>query len=85
MPPTMIRWNCCGLALADRDEMDDRVDAVDGAAQAGRIGDVALDQLAAPVPKLLRLADVADEAPNRPVLFPQRVDDVPADEPRAAR
>ena len=46
------------LALADGDEVDDGVDALDGAAQAGRIGHVTLDDLA---PERLGLAGVARE------------------------
>ena len=72
------------LALANRDQMDDHVDVVDGTAHGRRIGDVALDELAAPVAKLLRLADVADEAAHLAVLLAQRMDDMPADETGAA-
>ena len=80
VPSTMIRWNCLRLALADRDEVDDRVAARHGRAQALRVGHVSLDELAAPGLEPLAAAPVADEAADVLVVRAERVHDVPADE-----
>ena len=69
-----------GFPWRNGDEVDDDVDVLDGPAQAGRVGHVALDELAAERPERARLAPVADEAAHRPFGLPQRVDDVPSDE-----
>ena len=68
------------LALADRDEVDDRVAARDGRAQALRVGHVSHGQLAAPGLEPLAAAPVADEAADVLAVRTERVHDVPAHE-----
>jgi len=71
-----------GRALADRDELDDRVDSRDRAAQALCIRDVALGELAAPARQLRGLTWVPDEAAHGQVTAAQLVDDVATHEAR---
>ena len=59
--------------------------AVDGSAQIVRIGDVALDELAAQRAQLRCLARVAHEAAHRSILLAQGLHDVPADEAGPSR
>ena len=73
-----------GLPLPNRDEVDDDVDALERAPDAGRIGHVALDELAAERFQRPRLAPAPNEAAHRPVRPAQRVHDVPTDEPGTA-
>ena len=80
----MIRLNCSAPALADRDEMHDRLDSFDGPAEAGGVGDVPSSQLAAPGGELGGATRVTDEAADRQLAAAQLVDDVPAHEARAA-
>src|SRR5262249_18680589 len=67
------------LALADRDQVHDRIHALDSASQAGRIGHVPLDELD------IELRRTADEAANRSPGGPERSEDVTADEAGPAR
>src|SRR5439155_15775444 len=71
-------------ALANGHEVDDDVDALDGPAQAGRIGHVTLGELAAERREPPGPAPVADEAAHRLPRLAQRVHDVPTDEARSA-
>ena len=73
-------------ALDDRDQVDDRVAALDGAAQARLVGHVAGDELAAQAGQLgrMRPVRVADERANLMPLVPDRPDDVGTHEARAA-
>ncbi len=73
------------LPLPDRDEVDDDVDALERAPDAGRIGHVALDELAAERFQRGRLAPAPNETAHRLSRPAQRVHDVPADEARPAR
>jgi hypothetical protein len=74
------------LSLADRDEMDDGVAALERGAYGLGLRDVAFDDLAAPrLEALSGLAPVADERTNRSLVGAQTVDDVPSDETGRAR
>ena len=72
-------------ALPDRNEMDDRVDSRDRAAQALLIRDVALGELAAPAGQLRGLTRIPDEAAHGQVTAAQLVDDVATHEAGAPR
>ena len=70
------------LALADRDQVDDGLDALDRTPEAGRIGHVPLDELAPERRALLRIAhESAHVLPRRE----QRLYDVAPHEPGGAR
>ncbi len=71
-------------ALDDRDEVDDAVDAVGGRLEALRVGDVPLDELAAPRFERRGTLRRADEGANVVLARPQGVDDLRPDEPGAA-
>ena len=73
--------------LPDRDEVDDSLATLDGLAQCRSVGQLALDELAAPGFEVLRRAalGVADETADRPVLRAQRVHDLRPDEPGPTR
>ena len=73
-----------GLALDDRDEVDDDLAALGCGAEAGRVGDVALDRLAAPGLERLRAVEAADERANVVPARAQCVRNLRADEPGAA-
>jgi len=66
--------------LPDGDEVDDDIGARARAAEARRVGDVALDQLAPELREITRFPAVADETAHRPVVGSQRADDVAPDE-----
>ena len=70
------------LALADRDEVDDRLDALDRTPEAVRVGHVALDELAAERPRAF--FGLAHEGAHVLPAGEQRVHDVAPDESRAA-
>jgi hypothetical protein len=70
--------------LADRDEVDDGVRALDRAPQARRVRHVSRHQLGADVLELRRPAAAADERAHRQLPLAQRPHDVRADEPRRA-
>ena len=72
------------LSLSDRDQVDDALDALDRAFQGGRLGHVALHELAAQRREALGTTGVADEAPHGPVGLAQRPHDVAAHESRSA-
>ena len=63
-------------ALADRDEVDDGVDALGGAAQAVRVGHVALDELGAPARALARRCGSRTSARTRRARGAKRADDM---------
>jgi hypothetical protein len=71
--------------LPDPYEMNDRVDACDGIAEALPVRDVALDELASPGRELPSPAQITDEAAHGQVAATQLVDDVASDEARATR
>jgi hypothetical protein len=64
--------------------MDDRVDAVERAAQALGVRDVAFRELRALRLELCATVTAADEDAHLLVVRAERADDVPADEPGAA-
>ena len=73
------------LPLPDRHEVDDALDALDGAAESLRLGHVALDELAAEALELSGPARVTDEAAHGLPRIQQGPYDVAADESRSAR
>ena len=72
------------LAGDDRDEMDDGVDALDRAAQARRVGEVALHGLGGPQPRPGRAARLALEHADGVPGFAERAHDCRPHETRPA-
>ena len=82
LPPwTITRWNCLLLALAHRDQVDDGVDSLDRAAEAGRVGHVTLDHLS---PERRALAGIAHQGAHVLPRSGQCADDVAPHEARGA-
>ena len=69
--------------LADRNEVDDRVAAGRGGAQAPGVRDVPSHELGAPGREPRGLPRVTDETAHRQAAAAELVDDVATDEPRA--
>ena len=82
VPWIMTRSNASRIGAGqERNEMDDRVAALDGAAEAGGVGHVSLHDLAAPGAELVLLLRAPGERAHGQLRRPQRVDDGRADEP----
>ena len=84
MPCAITRSNSSGLPLMIATRWTTHSTPSAAARRLCRVGDVALDELAAPGLQRLRAAAVADQRADVVVASPQRVDDLRADEPVAA-